>query len=61
MPQCPICLRDLDLVIEDRNRRGQVEMALVCAKHGTINERWKNELQGSRLMDRLQGITRRRN
>lgn len=44
VPQCPYCRRDLELVIENRSNSGKVGIALVCPKHGTVNERWKNEL-----------------
>lgn len=47
IPTCPKCGRDLELVVEDRNRKGQVEISLVCAKHGTFPSGWRNNMLGS--------------
>jgi hypothetical protein len=44
VPLCPRCGRDLELVVEDRNRSGHVEIALVCAKHGSFPSGWRNDL-----------------
>lgn len=41
IPTCPKCGRDLDLVVEDRNKTGKVQIALVCPKHGSFPSGWK--------------------
>ena len=40
-PCCPKCARELEMRAEMRNRRGQVEVALVCPRHGSFPSGWR--------------------
>lgn len=44
IPRCPYCKRDLVLAVEER-KHGKTFIALMCSKHGAVQEKWRSRLE----------------